>query len=70
MKKVFKHIFSCFCEQSIQVRISPNKEANKKLVGVDVFLDWAVEGRDPNYLSQSLEQIAGERFQLKMITNK
>ena len=54
----------------IKVRISPYKEANKKLVGVDVFLDWAVEGRDPNYLGQILEQIAGETFKLKMITNR
>ncbi|MCO6486894.1 MAG: NADP-dependent isocitrate dehydrogenase [Phaeodactylibacter sp.] len=54
----------------IQVKVKPYTASNKKLVGVDVFLDWAVGQRDPNELGHALEQIAGNHLQLKMITNR
>jgi len=54
----------------IEVKISPYRGSNKKLVGVDVFLDWAVGGRNPEVLGKVLEEIAGEGLQLKMITNR
>ena len=54
----------------IEVRIKPFVPANKKLVGVDVFIDWAIEGRDPNLLGRELERIAKDDFRLKMITNR
>ena len=31
----------------IQVKVSETKQRDKQLVGVDVFLDWAEDGRDP-----------------------
>jgi len=55
----------------IEVRLSPFKSANKKLTGVDVFIDWAVEDRDPNVLGKALERIAAQDgMKLKMITNR
>jgi len=42
----------------------------KKLVGVDVFIDWSVDDRNPNELGHLLEELAGNDFQLKMITNR
>lgn len=42
----------------------------KELVGVDVFIDWSQGDRNPDVLGKRLEEIAGERFQLKMITNR
>ncbi|HKR01132.1 MAG TPA: NADP-dependent isocitrate dehydrogenase [Pyrinomonadaceae bacterium] len=42
--------------------------AKKELVGVDVFLDWR-EG-SPNELGERLGQMAGERLQLRMISNR
>ncbi|PJF42498.1 MAG: isocitrate dehydrogenase [Phototrophicales bacterium] len=45
--------------------------AKKELVGVDVFLDWNEEGRDPNVLGQYLEtHCNGDGLKLKMITNR
>ncbi len=42
----------------------------KQLVGVDVFLDWTEDGRDPDSLGQGLEQAAPDDWSLKMITNR
>ncbi len=42
----------------------------KELVGIDVFLDWNEEARDPETLGQLLEQIADNGLKLKMITNR
>lgn len=55
----------------IRVRVAPYRGSNKKLVGVDVFLDWAVGDRDPDKLGHELERIAeGSGLKLKMITNR
>lgn len=54
----------------IEVKVKPQAVIDKKLVGVDVFLDWAAGQRDPNQLGQALEEVAGEHLQLKMITNR
>jgi isocitrate dehydrogenase len=41
------------------------------LVGVDVFLDWDEQGRDPEVLGTALEQLSGpDGLTLKMITNR
>jgi isocitrate dehydrogenase len=42
----------------------------KDLVGIDVFLDWAEDGRDPGVLGGRLEAAAPEGWALKMITNR
>lgn len=45
--------------------------ASKALVGVDVFLDWDADGRNPNTLGRLLgEQAAGDGLKLQMITNR
>ncbi len=54
----------------IEVLPRPVAPADKKLVGVDVFLDWADGNRNPSELGHRLEQIAGGKLQLKMITNR
>jgi len=43
---------------------------DKALGGVDVFLDWDQQDRDPNTLGSLLEQLAGPEWKLKMITNR
>ncbi|MEM7658897.1 MAG: NADP-dependent isocitrate dehydrogenase [Bacteroidota bacterium] len=42
----------------------------KTLKGVDAFLDWNGEARDPDVLGKQLETLAGPEFKLKMITNR
>ena len=44
--------------------------ATKKLVGVDIFLDWDESGRDPSVLAAQLTTLANGLFQLTMVTNR
>lgn len=48
----------------------PNRNAVKKLVGVDVFLNWDAPGRNAKELGVRLEAIAGPEFKLALITNR
>lgn len=45
------------------------RKNNKVLEGVDVFIDWSEEGRDPDVLGEGLVA-ASESWKLKMITNR
>ena len=54
----------------ISVKSSPTPTAKKELVGVDVFLDWVGEDRDPNVLGAGLEAATAEGWKLKMVTNR
>ena len=47
---------------------APQKEAEKSLVGVDVFVDW--KGKDANKLGELLQNSSTNALQLKMITNR
>jgi isocitrate dehydrogenase len=46
------------------------KKASKTLKGVDIFLDWDQENRNPAILGKHLESIAGSDFRLSMISNR
>ncbi len=51
------------------VRPAPNTQ--KQLVGVDMFLDWDEEGRDPDQLGALLREVTnGDGLELSMITNR
>ncbi len=54
----------------IRVRVSRPPRRDKALVGVDVFLDWDEEGRNPERLGARLEALNGDGLALKMITNR
>lgn len=54
----------------IEINIKPTPKAEKKLVGSDIFIDWTGEDRDPNVLGKQLEDLAGDKLMLKMITNR
>ena len=49
---------------------APLRNATKRLVGVDIFLNWDELGRDANALGTTLETLAGRDFRLAMITNR
>jgi isocitrate dehydrogenase len=58
-------------EGGIRVEPSPTPEQEKVLRGVDVFVDWAGDGRDPDVIGRGLEEAAeGAGWRLKMITNR
>ncbi len=54
----------------ISIELKPRPRTEKRLVGVDVFIDWEGEDRNPDVLGKTLEALAGVHFKLKMITNR
>jgi isocitrate dehydrogenase len=44
--------------------------AKRELHGVDVFLDWTEDNRDPNVLGEKLSKAGLEELPLTMITNR
>ncbi|MEL6653643.1 MAG: isocitrate/isopropylmalate family dehydrogenase, partial [Bacteroidota bacterium] len=52
----------------IEIPAYERKTRSKKLVGIDVFIDW--QGEDPNIIGKALSLLAGPRLKLKMITNR
>jgi isocitrate dehydrogenase len=50
--------------------LGASPRACKELVGVDVFLDWYEEGRDPDALAGRLKPLSGDGLELVMITNR
>jgi isocitrate dehydrogenase len=54
----------------ISVRPSRTQPAEKALVGIDVFLDWDEQARDPDVLGRGLEAATPDGWTLKMVTNR
>ena len=54
----------------IRMQLSETPRRAKRLVGVDVFLDWDAAGRDPEVLGARLAALDGNGLALKMITNR
>jgi isocitrate dehydrogenase len=49
---------------------SPPSRAEKRLIGVDVFLDWSEADRDPEALARRLAALEGDGLELQVITNR
>lgn len=54
----------------IKISITPYQHQKKELVGVDVFVDWVGENRNPDMLGSMLEAASPAAVKLKMITNR
>lgn len=54
----------------ISVKTSTPKPVAKALVGMDVFLDWDHDGREPDTLGRLVESAVPSAWLLKMITNR
>jgi len=59
-----------FQATGIQVHLANRPPGEKKLLGVDLFLDWDEAGRDPNVLGPRAKAIGDSTLQLSMITNR
>jgi len=57
-------------KQSMDNLFSRLPRPEKQLLGVDVFIDWDNDGRDPNEIGKGLEVLVPEGIKLKMITNR
>ncbi|MGB3543107.1 NADP-dependent isocitrate dehydrogenase [Rubrivirga sp.] len=53
-----------------RIEPQPSPRSEKALVGVDVFLDWDDDGRQPDTLGTGLEAENGDGLRLKLITNR
>jgi isocitrate dehydrogenase len=53
-----------------KIKLSKRPKSIKELVGVDIFLDWDEEGRDPNKLGKKLKQLNRNGMELSIITNR
>ncbi|MEM8998347.1 MAG: NADP-dependent isocitrate dehydrogenase, partial [Acidobacteriota bacterium] len=56
--------------EGIDIDIAPTIRHERQLEGVDVFLYWDKDGRNPDVLGPQLENLAGPDFKLSMITNR
>lgn len=52
------------------IKLKPRAKEVKKLTGVDVFIDWDQDGRDPNVIGEKLRQVESGGLQLHLITNR
>ncbi|MEM9826027.1 MAG: NADP-dependent isocitrate dehydrogenase [Planctomycetota bacterium] len=53
----------------IEVSYTP-RPMKKDLVGVDIFIDWDEDGRDPEAIAKRLNAAATEKLKLRLITNR
>ena len=51
-------------------RIPTRSYRKKRLLGVDVFIDWREANRNPDVIGEGLTNAQGDVFKLKMITNR
>ena len=54
----------------IEISTPEPARAKKKLVGIDVFIDWSEGDRNPDSLGARLEEATPEGWKLKMVTNR
>jgi isocitrate dehydrogenase len=54
----------------MEIKLKPPVLAKKELIGVDVFLDWDQDQRDPNVLGETLRQTEANGLKLTLITNR
>jgi len=54
----------------IKIGSRETPRGDKQLVGIDVFLDWSKDDRNPDVLGAALESASPGDWRLKMITNR
>lgn len=54
----------------IHFDLKPVAKRRKQLTGIDVFIDWSDDNRDPDVIGAEMERQGGGGLKLKMITNR
>ena len=54
----------------IEIKLKPAKKSKKELIGVDVFIDWDADGRNPNTIGDTLRKANANSLVLLLITNR
>ena len=57
-------------DSRIHISSTPTPPVKKELTGVDVFIDWSDDDRNPDVLGRRLEAFTKSNLRLKMITNR
>lgn len=68
--KLKKITYNASNTHKVQGHYTKVKPAKKELVGVDIFLHWNGENRDPNILGDILSTLKIGSFENKLITNR
>jgi len=59
-----------YTDAEVNVGVNPSPRVEKTLVGVDIFLDWDENGRQPDVIGDALRQLDEAPLALKLITNR
>lgn len=62
--------FHTLAEDRLARVTPPSPDFQKELVGVDVFLDWNEDRRNPNTLGERLKSLGNDQLSLQIITNR
>lgn len=57
-------------ESMQKILLNKRPKGRKELKGVDVFIDWDRDGRNPKKIGDVIQKASTERLKLKMITNR
>jgi isocitrate dehydrogenase len=61
---------AAFQNKGIHIELPEHPPRKKMLVGIDVFIDWDEQDRDPKAIGDKLAKVDGDGLCLKLITNR
>lgn len=69
-EKMTPAVFGEDATEPMNITLTKKPKAKKELVGVDVFIDWDEDNRDPNIIGERLRKANADGLQLHLITNR
>ncbi|MCR9083743.1 MAG: NADP-dependent isocitrate dehydrogenase, partial [Cyclobacteriaceae bacterium] len=63
-------VFGEDATEPMNITLTKKPKAKKELVGIDVFIDWDEDNRDPNIIGERLRKANADGLQLHLITNR
>jgi isocitrate dehydrogenase len=69
-QKMAEASFDKEATEPMNIKLTPKTKSKKELIGVDVFIDWDEDNRDPNVIGERLRKANADGLQLQLITNR
>lgn len=69
-EKMTPAVFGEDATEPMNITLTKKPKAKKELVGIDVFIDWDEDNRDPNIIGERLRKANADGLQLHLITNR
>jgi isocitrate dehydrogenase len=63
-------IFDKSSTTPLNIQLKPVTKSKKELIGVDVFIDWDEDNRNPEVIGEKLRNADANGLQLQLITNR